>query len=83
MVRRWRRQREELIQPGRRLKLVEVIKEDGLNLKNVLEEWVNIQRADRRGVSTVEIRIKAKTIATEKILEDFKGGPSWCLRFMR
>lgn len=31
----------------------------------------------------MQIRLKAKTIATEKKIQDFKEGPSWCLRFMK
>lgn len=31
----------------------------------------------------MQIRLKAKRIATEKNIQDFKGGPSWCLRFMK
>ena len=30
----------------------------------------------------MQIRLKAKTIATAMKFEDFRGGPSWCLRFM-
>ena len=52
-------------------------------LENVLEDWVNTQRAGGRGVSTVQIRLKAKIIACKMNIEDFKPGPSWCFRFLR
>jgi hypothetical protein len=52
-------------------------------LENELEDWVNTQRADGRGVSTVQIRLKAKVMAKSKNIENFGGGPSWCMRFMR
>lgn len=83
MVRRWRRQREELIQCQKTTKAFRGHKSRWPELENVLEDWVNTQRADGRGVSTVQIRLKAKTIASKMCIEDFKGGPSWCFRFMR
>lgn len=52
-------------------------------LENELGDWINTQRADGRGVSTVQITLKAKTIATAMKFEDFRGRPLWCLRFMR
>lgn len=52
-------------------------------LENVLEDWVNTQRAGGQGVSTVQIRLKAKTIVREMKIEDFKVGLSWCFRFMK
>ena len=30
----------------------------------------------------MQIRLKARTTAAEKGIEDFKGGPSWCFRFL-
>lgn len=32
---------------------------------------------------TVQIRLKAKAIATEVKIEDFRGGPSWCFDMRR
>uniref|UniRef100_A0A674N516 HTH CENPB-type domain-containing protein n=1 Tax=Takifugu rubripes TaxID=31033 RepID=A0A674N516_TAKRU len=83
MVRRWKRQREELEQCKKTKKAFRGNKSRWPELENILEDWVSTQRADGRGVSTVQIRLKAKTIATEKKIQDFKGGPSWCLRFMK
>ncbi|KAJ0063420.1 hypothetical protein NL108_002759 [Boleophthalmus pectinirostris] len=83
MVRRWRRQREELIQCQKSKKAFRGHKSRWPELENVLEDWVNTQRAGGQGVSTVQIRLKAKTIAREMNFEDFKAGPSWCFRFMR
>ncbi|XP_005751641.1 uncharacterized protein LOC102209438 [Pundamilia nyererei] len=83
MGRRWRRQREELMQCQKSRKAFRGHKSQWPELENVLEEWVNTQRAGGRGVSTVQIRLKAKTIAREMNIKDFKGGPSWCFRFMK
>uniref|UniRef100_A0AAQ4RF46 HTH CENPB-type domain-containing protein n=1 Tax=Gasterosteus aculeatus aculeatus TaxID=481459 RepID=A0AAQ4RF46_GASAC len=83
MVRRWRGQREELTRCKKRTKAFRGNKSRWPELENVLEDWVNTQRARGRSVSTVQIRLKAKTIATEKNIEHFRGGPSWCFRFMQ
>ncbi|KAJ4945416.1 hypothetical protein JOQ06_023101 [Pogonophryne albipinna] len=83
MVRRWRRQREELSQCKKSKKAFRGNKSRWPELEDFLEDWVNTQRADGRGVSTVQIRLKAKTVATEMKSENFRGGPSWCFRFMR
>uniref|UniRef100_A0A8C9YEP1 HTH CENPB-type domain-containing protein n=1 Tax=Sander lucioperca TaxID=283035 RepID=A0A8C9YEP1_SANLU len=83
MIRHWKQQLEELTQCKKTTKAFRGKKSRWPELENELEDWVNTQRADGRGVSTVQIRLKAKTIATAMKFEDFRGGPSWCLRFMR
>ena len=83
MVRRWRHQREELTRCKKTTKAFRGNHSRWPELENSLEDWVNTQRAGGRGVSTVQIRLKAKAIATDMKIEDFRGGPSWCFRFMR
>ncbi|XP_030635117.1 interferon-induced very large GTPase 1-like [Chanos chanos] len=83
MIRRWKQPREELTQCKKTTKAFRGKKSRWHELENDLEDWVNAQRADGRGVSTVQIRLKTKTITTAMKFEDFRGGPSWCLRFMR
>ena len=83
MVRRWRSHREELSQCKKTKKAFRGNKSRWPELENILEDWVNTQRADGRGVSTVQLRLKAKTLATENNIGDFIEGPSWCLRFMK
>lgn len=83
MGRRWKRKLEEQEQCKKTKKAFRVNKSRWPELENIPEDWVNTQRAGGRGVSTVQIRLKAKTIATEKKIQDFKGGLSWCLRFMK
>ena len=83
MVRRWKRQHEQLSRCKKTTKAFRGKKSRWPELENILEDWVNTQRADGRGVSTVQMRLKAKTIATEKNIKEFRGGPSWCFRFMQ
>ncbi|KAM8845037.1 uncharacterized protein AB9W97_000363 isoform 1-T1 [Spinachia spinachia] len=83
MVRRWRGQQEELTRCKKTTKAFRGNKSRWPELENVLEDWVNTQRADGRSVSSVQIRLKAKTMAAEKKIDDFRGGPSWCFRFMQ
>lgn len=54
---------------------------NGLNFNTFLKTEYT-QRADVWGVSTVLIRLKAKTIATKMKMDGSAGGPSWCLRSM-
>lgn len=83
MVRRWRRQSEELAQCKKTKKAFRGNKSRWPELEDFLEDWVNTQRANGRGVSTVQIRLKARAAAAEMKIEDFRGGPSWCLRFLK
>jgi transposase-like protein len=76
MLRRWRCQREELSQCNKSKKAFRGNKSRWPKLEDFLEDWVNTQRADGRGVSTVQIRLKAKTVATEMKIENFRDGPS-------
>ena len=48
-----------------------------------LEQWVVEQRAASRSVSTVTIRTKATALARNMNINEFRGGPSWCFRFMK
>ncbi|TWW69268.1 hypothetical protein D4764_18G0000740, partial [Takifugu flavidus] len=52
--------------------------------ESMIRKWRK-QESERKGVSTVTIRQKAKAIAEEMDIETltFQGGPSWCPRFMR
>ena len=83
MERSWRRQREVLMQCQKSRNAFRGYKSRWPELENVLEDWVNTQRAGGQGVSTVQIRMKAKTIACKMNIEDFKAGPSWCFRLLR
>ncbi|GAA6081471.1 histone-lysine N-methyltransferase SETDB1-A isoform X1 [Tachysurus ichikawai] len=60
MIRRWKQQCDELTK--KTTKAFRGKKSRRPELENELEDWVNIQRADGRDVSTVQIRLKAKTI---------------------
>uniref|UniRef100_A0A3B3QBL3 HTH CENPB-type domain-containing protein n=1 Tax=Paramormyrops kingsleyae TaxID=1676925 RepID=A0A3B3QBL3_9TELE len=51
-------------------------------LEQKLREWILEQRAKGRGLSMLQVRLKAQTMAREIDLQDFQGGPSWCFRFM-
>ena len=53
-----------------------------LELEDFLEDWVNTQRANSRGVFTEQIRVKAKTVANEMRIENVRAEPSWCCRLM-
>uniref|UniRef100_A0A0L8HXD2 HTH psq-type domain-containing protein n=1 Tax=Octopus bimaculoides TaxID=37653 RepID=A0A0L8HXD2_OCTBM len=73
MVRRWRRQQEELSQCKKTTKAFRGNHSRWSELENFLEDWLNTRRASSCSVSTVQIRLKAKTIATEMKIEDFRA----------
>ncbi|XP_007566495.1 uncharacterized protein LOC103147880 isoform X1 [Poecilia formosa] len=83
MIRRWRQQQVELTKCQKTRKAFRGQESRWPELEDVLEDWVNTQRAGGRGVSTLQIRLNAKSIARQMNIDNFNGGPSWCLRFMR
>ena len=52
-------------------------------LENKLESWVLGLRAQCRGVSTLQIRLKAKDLAQDMEINGFEGGPSWYFQFLQ
>lgn len=83
MVRKWRKLENELRQVKKTKLSFRGNKARWPQLEDQLEQWVIEQRTAGRSVSTVTIRLKAKTIAQDLQIENFQGGPSWCFRFMK
>ncbi|KAL6468461.1 hypothetical protein MHYP_G00219850, partial [Metynnis hypsauchen] len=83
MVRKWRKQENELRQVKKSRQSFRGNNARWPQLEDQLEQWISEQRTAGRSVSTVTIRLKATTIAQEMKLEKFTGGPSWCFRFMK
>ncbi|XP_027891620.1 uncharacterized protein LOC114155757 isoform X2 [Xiphophorus couchianus] len=83
MIRRWRQQEVELNKCQKTRKAFRGNESRWPELEDALEDWVKTQRAGGRGVSTVQIRLNAKSIARQMNIDNFNGGPSWCFRFMR
>lgn len=49
-----------------------------------LASWVHSQRENNGAVSTVPIKLKARLLATEMKIEDFRGGSAnWIYKFMK
>lgn len=83
MVRKWRKQQDALCQVKKTKQSFRGNKARWPQLEDQLEQWVVEQRAASRSVSTVTIRMKAKALAQELNINEFRGGPSWCFRFMK
>ncbi|GAA6106901.1 uncharacterized protein LOC109957941 [Tachysurus ichikawai] len=83
MVRKWRKQENELCQLKKTKQSFRRNKARWPQLEDQLEQWINEQRTARRSVSTVTIRLKATKIAQDMKIEHFQGGPSWCFHFMK
>ena len=76
LVRAWRKQEDQLKQSKKTKKAFRGHSPRWPNLEDRVEEWIQDQRAAGRGVSTVSIRLKAKSIAKDMEIDGFKGGIS-------
>ncbi|KAF4805031.1 pogo transposable element with KRAB domain-like protein [Turdus rufiventris] len=83
MVRKWRKQEDDLRLAKKMKKSFHGNKARWPQLEDRLDRWISEQRAAGRSFSTVVIRIKAKAMANEMDINEFKAGPSWCFRFMK
>ena len=83
MVRRWRKAEDSLLACSKSTKSFRGRKAKFPAIEDELETWIHTIRADGRGVSTVQVRLKATELAREKEVEGFVGGPSWVFRFMK
>lgn len=83
MVRKWRKQENELRQVKKAKQSFRGNKARWQELEDQLEQWVLEQRTAGRSVSTVSIPLKAITIAQDMKIKHFQGGLSWCFRFMK
>ena len=63
LVRAWRKQEDELQQTKKTKKAFRGNNPRWSSLEDQVEEWILDQRAAGRGVSTVSIRLKAKSVA--------------------
>lgn len=83
MVRKWRKQEDDLRQVKKTKKSFRGNKARWPQLEDKIEQWITEQRTAGRSVSTVSIRLKATAMAHDMKINDFQGGPSWCFRFMK
>uniref|UniRef100_A0A7N6B6A5 HTH CENPB-type domain-containing protein n=1 Tax=Anabas testudineus TaxID=64144 RepID=A0A7N6B6A5_ANATE len=83
MVRKWRQQQDVLRQVKKTKKSFRGNKARWPQLEDKLEQWVVEQRAASRRVTTVTIRMEATALASKLNISEFRGGPSWCFRFMK
>ncbi|KAF4792278.1 hypothetical protein TURU_122928 [Turdus rufiventris] len=76
MVLNWRKQEDDLRLAKKTKKSFHGNKARWLQLEDRLDRWISEQRAAGRSFSTVAIQIKAKTLANEMGINDFKAGSS-------
>jgi hypothetical protein len=83
-VRDWIKQKTELKYMDRRKRARRGKPAKWPELEEELKNWIlQKRREDKRQVSTLAIRLRAKELAKEKGLDTFKGGRSWCHLFMK
>lgn len=83
LVRDWLKAKDSLLLMKRSKKANRGHKARWPALETVLRQWIVEQRAEGHGLNTVQVRMKAQSIAQELGVEGFVGGPSWCYRFMK
>lgn len=83
-VREWRKDETELESMNPRKRARRGGKARWPHLEANLVKWILAQRENNRAVSTVAIKAKARLLASEMKLDDFKGGSyNWVYKFMR
>lgn len=82
-AREWRKEKNVLENMNPRKRARRGPKARWPHLENDLKEWIIVQRENNRAVSTVAIKMKAKLLAAEKNIDDFKGGINWVFKFMK
>lgn len=82
-VRRWRAEKKELekMPQQKRARRSGTVRWPALEQDLLL--WIKEQRKKGLSISTTKIRLQAKLMARTKNIDDFKGGPNWCYRFMK
>ncbi|KAF4796465.1 hypothetical protein TURU_083995 [Turdus rufiventris] len=83
MVSKWRKQEDDLRLAKKMQKSFHSNKARWPQLEDRLDRWIFKQRAAGRSFSYVAVQIKAKEMANEMDINDFKAKPSWCFRFMK
>ena len=82
-VRRWRQNKTTLKSMPSKKRAMRSGKARWPELEEQLLAWVVEKRAAGHAVSTQALRLKARNIADETGMDDFKAGTSWAYRFMK
>lgn len=83
VIRGWRKEKGTLEKMNPRKRARRGPKAKWPHLEADLKQWIVAQRDNNRPVSTVAIKLKAKLMAAEKHIDDFKGGVHWVYKFMK
>ncbi|CAJ0600460.1 unnamed protein product [Cylicocyclus nassatus] len=83
LVRRWKKNANVLQAMDENKRANRFKRPQWPELEERVKEWVLEQRAEKRKVSTISIRLEAKRLADDMGIVDFNGGSSWCYNFMR
>lgn len=83
MVRDWRRTKDSLLLMKRTKKANRGHAARYPEIEKSVVEFVLSERAKCRAVSTLQIQMKAKEMASDLKIENFNANSSWCFRFMQ
>lgn len=82
-IRRWRKQKSVIKAMNPKKRCRRFRKEFWPELESQLKTWIISRRSENRRVSTTGIRLKAKELAKNLNINDFKGSKCWCFLFMK
>ncbi|XP_023413203.1 zinc finger protein 263 isoform X7 [Loxodonta africana] len=82
-IREWRKEKKELEKMNPQKRACRGPKAKWPELENDLKEWIISRREQNQAVSAVTIQIKAKLLADERGIPDFKAGFTWISKFMK
>lgn len=82
-VREWRKMKSELEKMSPQKCARRGASAKWPELENELKEWILARRKQDLPVSTLEVQIKAKLLATENDIANFKGSPSWISKLLK
>lgn len=82
-IREWRKEKDVLKTMNTRRRSRRGPEARWPQLEENLKQWIVTQRENHRAVSTVAIKMKARLMAAEKQIGDFKGGANWVYKFMK
>ena len=81
-MRRWQSQREKLLKTPRNKRALRYRSALYPDLEKEVAAWITEKRNAATGVSTTVICLKAKSVAQNLGLHQFKASRCWCYRFM-
>ena len=82
VIRRWRTSKATIEKMPKKKKTLRRTSSKWPRLEEHLLSWVREMKAEGHAISTLALRLKARSFAKEYDIGDFTASPSWAYRFM-